>query len=121
MMKTSQKSTLIHFILHILILKEVINMERYIEKMLLAGLGAFTLTKEKAEEMVNYLVEKGEVSKQEQAEFIKKLLEKGKDTRIEIEKIVEKSLANVLDKFNVPTKSDIDALMKKIDGLAKKK
>ncbi|MCK4322281.1 phasin family protein [candidate division WOR-3 bacterium] len=96
-------------------------MERYIEKMLLAGLGAFSLTKEKAEEIVNDLVKRGEVSKKDQPEFVKKLLERGKDTRAEIEAIVEKTITNVLNKLNIPTKSDIDALMKKVDELAKKK
>ena len=51
---------------------------------------------------------------------MKTLLERGKDTRIEIEKIVEKSMTNVLKKFNIPTKSDIDALMKKVEKLTKK-
>ena len=96
-------------------------MKGYIEKMLLAGLGAFSLTKEKAEEIVNDLVKRGEVSKKDQSEFVKKLLERGKDTRTEIEKIVEKTVTSVLKKLNIPTKTDIDALMKKIDNLVKKK
>ena len=96
-------------------------MEGYIEKMLLAGFGAFTLTREKAEKIVNDLVKRGEVAKKDQPEFVKKLLERGKDTRAEIEAMVEKTMTNVLNKLNIPTKSDIDALMKKIDELAKKK
>jgi len=96
-------------------------MERSIEKMLLAGLGAFTLTKEKAEDIVKELVKRGEVAKKDRAEFVEKLLERSKDTRIEIEKIVEKSVMNVLKKLNIPTRSDLNALMKKIDELAKKK
>ena len=96
-------------------------MEGYIEKMLLAGFGAFTLTREKAEKIVNDLVKRGEVAKKDQPEFVKKLLERGKDTRAEIEAMVEKTMTNVLNKLNIPTKSDIDALMKKIDDMAKKK
>lgn len=96
-------------------------MERIIERMLLAGIGAFTLTKQKAEEIVEELVKRGEIAKKDRAEFVKKFLERGKDTRVEIEKIVEKSITNVLSKLNIPTKSDIDALRKKIEGLAKKK
>jgi len=95
-------------------------MKNIIEKMLLASLGAFTITKEKAEKIVEEFVKRGEVAKKDKAGYINKLLERGKDARIEIEKIVEKSMTNVLNKLNIPTKSDIDALMKKIEGLKKK-
>jgi len=95
-------------------------MKNIIEKMLLASLGAFTITKEKAEKIVEEFVKRGEVAKKDKAGYINKLLERGKDARIEIEKIVEKSMMNVLNKLNIPTKSDIDAFMKKIEGLKKK-
>ena len=95
-------------------------MENMIERMLLAGAGVLALTREKAEEIVDDLVKRGEVAKKDQAKFLKELLKRGKNTRVEIEKIVEKSMTNVLNKFNIPTKSDIDALMKKIESLKKK-
>ena len=96
-------------------------MENIIEKMLLASLGALALTKEKAEKIVEEFVKRGEVAKKDKAGYINRLLERGKYARIEIEKIVEKSMTNVLNKLNIPAKSDIDALMKKIEALAKKK
>lgn len=96
-------------------------MEGLIEKILLAGLGGLTITREKAEEIVADLVKKGEVARNDQSEFVNRLLEKGENTRTEIEKVVEKSIAKVLDRLNIPTKSDIDALVKKIDELARKK
>ncbi|MCK4330301.1 phasin family protein [candidate division WOR-3 bacterium] len=95
-------------------------MEGLIERLFLTGLGVFTLTKEKAEKIVGDLVKRGEVAKKDQPEFVKRLLERGKASRTEIEKIVEKTVTNVLDKLNVPTKYDIDALMKKIEELTKK-
>ena len=95
-------------------------MEGLIERLFLTCLGVFTLTKEKAEKIVGDLVKRGEVAKKDQPEFVKRLLERGKASRTEIEKIVEKTVTNVLDKLNVPTKSDIDALMKKIEELTKK-
>jgi poly(hydroxyalkanoate) granule-associated protein len=95
-------------------------MENIIEKMLLASLGVLTITKEKTEKIVEEFVKRGEIAKKDKAGYINKLFERGKDARIEIEKIVEKSMTNVLNKLNIPTKSDIDALMKKIEGLKKK-
>ena len=96
-------------------------MKGFIENMLLAGLGGLTITREKAEEIVADLVKKGEVARNDQSEFVNRLLEKGENTRTEIEKLFEKSMAKVLDRLNIPTKSDIDVLVKKIDELARKK
>jgi polyhydroxyalkanoate synthesis regulator phasin len=96
-------------------------MKGYIEKILLAGIGACALTKEKAEKIVDDLVKKGKVTKKDHAELVKELLEKGKDTRAEFEAIVEKTVTSALKKLNIPAKSDIDALMKKIDNMTKKK
>ena len=96
-------------------------MDKTIETLLNAGFGAIAITKEKAENLVEELVQKGKVAKKDQPEFVKKLLKKGKEGRAEIEKIVEKSMTRVLNKLNIPTKSDIDALMKKIERLGKEK
>jgi poly(hydroxyalkanoate) granule-associated protein len=87
-------------------------MENVIERMLLAGAGVIALTKEKAEEIVDDLIKRGKVAKNDKEKFVKKFLKRGKDTKVEIEKIVEKSMTNVLNKLNIPTKTDIDALMK---------
>lgn len=95
-------------------------MNEFIERLINAGFGAIAITKEKAEKIVEELVKKGEVTKKDKPEFVKNLVEKGKEGRAEIEKLVEKSMTNVLNKLNIPTKSDIDALMKKIDRLGKK-
>lgn len=52
-------------------------MENIIEKMLLASLGALSLTKEKAEKIVEEFVKRGEVAKKDKAGYINRLLEKG--------------------------------------------
>ncbi len=95
-------------------------MEEIIEKIILAGLGAISITREKAEKIVQDLVQKGEIAKEEQPEFVKKLLERSKLTRKEIEDIIEESVANVLHRMNIPTKSDINALVDRIEALEKK-
>lgn len=95
-------------------------MDKPLERMYLAGLGMLTITKEKAEKMVDELVKKGEIARKDQPDFVKKLIEKGKDTRKEVEKIVEDTTRSVLDKLELSTKRDIEELSKKLDALAKK-
>ncbi len=90
-------------------------MEGLIEKIIMAGLGAISLTREKAEQIVKELVERGEIAKEEQPEVVKKILKKSKARREEIEKLIR----NVLDKMNIPTKSDIKSLNDRIERLEK--
>lgn len=91
-----------------------------IEKALLTGLGVLSITREKAEDVVNELIEKGEIKKEKQSELIDRLLEKGKETRGEIEKTVEKTIHNVLERMDIPSRSDIESLEKRIKKLEKK-
>jgi polyhydroxyalkanoate synthesis regulator phasin len=95
-------------------------MEGPIEKAFLMGLGLLDLTREKAEKIVEELVKKGEVAKEKQPDFVKRLLERSKAGRTEVEKIVENAVSNVVKKLDVPTRSAIDTLSKKIDELGKK-
>lgn len=94
--------------------------EKYIEKLMLAGLGAIIITKEKAEKIVDELVKKGEVAKKKGPDVVQTILEKGKDARNEIEKIIEKSVMKIHKRLNIPTRDDLEKLSKRIAILEKK-
>ncbi|OYD13864.1 hypothetical protein CH333_09635 [candidate division WOR-3 bacterium JGI_Cruoil_03_44_89] len=91
-----------------------------IEKAFLMGLGSLSLARERAEKTIEELVKKGESAKEKRPEFVKRLLDRGKASRAEIKEIAEKTVTKVMGKLNVPTKTDIDAFMKKIEKLTKK-
>ncbi len=91
-------------------------MSDLIKKTILAGLGALSLTREKAEEITKDLIKRGEVSKIEEAKFIKDLMKRAEKSRVEIEKIIEKTLI----KLNVPTRKEFDVLRTKINKLSRK-
>lgn len=95
-------------------------MESLFEKAFLAGLGLLDLTREKAEKIVEELVKKGEVAKEKQPEFVKRLLERTEKGRKEIEKIVEDATTKVMKKIDIPSRSDIEKLTKKIEELKKR-
>jgi polyhydroxyalkanoate synthesis regulator phasin len=90
------------------------------EKAFLAALGAFELTREKVEQLVDELVKKGEVTKEERAEFVRKLTEKTSKFRTELETKIEDGIARAVDRMKVATKSDLDELQKRIDELSQK-
>ena len=95
-------------------------MESLFEKAFLAGLGLLDLTREKAEKIVEELVKKGEVAKEKQPDFVKILLERTEKGRKEIEKIVEDATTKVMKKIDIPRRSDIEKLTKKIEELKKR-
>jgi len=95
-------------------------MEGLIEKIILAGFGVLSVTKENAAKIVEELVKKGTIAKEEQPDLARELLEKGNAIRKEIEDIIEKSITDILDKMNIPTKSDINTIIKRIEKIDKK-
>lgn len=95
-------------------------MERAFEKAFLACLGLLDLTREKAEKIVEELIKKGEIVKEKQSDSVEKLLERVKKGRSEIEKIVENATTKVMKKLDIPAKSDIERLIKKMGELEKK-
>ncbi len=88
-----------------------------IRKTLLIGVGLAAITKDKIDEHVKELVEKGKITEGEAKTLAQEILEKSdqarKDFQDKVEKAVEKSLA----KLNVATKNDIDALTARITTL----
>ena len=59
-----------------------------LDKIFLAGLGAMTLTKEKAEEIFDEYVEKGKAKREEKSGFVKDLLDRDEKSRADLEKII---------------------------------
>jgi len=89
------------------------------KKGVLMGLGALTITKEKAEQIVDELVKKGELAKDERSKAIQDLLKKvDEQEKILIDK-VSAEVNKTIEKLGVPTKKDLERLEKKIDELKK--
>ena len=84
------------------------------------GLGALVMTKEKAEEVVNELVKKGEVGQEEGKELINDLIEKGEKGKKEIEDKIEKTVKSVIEKLDISAKKEVEELKSEIEELKKK-
>ncbi len=86
-----------------------------IKKTLLTGIGLAVVTKDKAENLVKDLVEKGELTENEGKDFISSILAKSEQAKKDLEERVETIVNKVLGTMNVATKADIERLEKKID------
>ena len=89
-------------------------------KVLLAGIGAVALAQEEIEKFIGQLIERGEIAEKDGKKLLKEVRDKRKKGTEKAEDEVTKRVETVLDRMNVPSKSDIDALSKKISELSKK-
>lgn len=90
-----------------------------LDKIMLAGLGAVTMTQEKAEKLFDNYVEKGKDVKASRSGFVKEVMESAEKTRKELEKIVSEQVKKTVDSMQLATKEDIIRLEGKIDALIK--
>jgi polyhydroxyalkanoate synthesis regulator phasin len=86
-------------------------------KMLLASIGAVALVQEEAEVFIHKLIEKGEITEKDGVGILKDFREKRKK---KAEEELDKRISSLIERMNVPTKSDINALSEKIAELAEK-
>lgn len=89
-------------------------------KVLLAGIGAVALAQEEIEDFVNKLVERGEIAEKDGKKLLREVMERRKKETDKAEDELAKRVEDVLDRMNVPTKSDIEVLSEKITALSKK-
>lgn len=89
-------------------------------KVLLAGIGAVALAQEEIEDFVNKLVERGEIAEKDGKKLVREVMERRKKETDKAEDEIAKRVEDVLDRMNVPTKSDIEVLSEKITALSKK-
>lgn len=95
-------------------------MKEYIRKMGLLGLGIAVLTKEKAEEIANDLVKKGEINREEGKVLAKDIVTQAEKQSKELTKRIDDHIKKALKKVDFASKDDIKRLEKKIDALSRK-
>lgn len=91
-----------------------------LDKMMLAGLGAISMTRERAEKIFDEYVSRGKLEKDNRTGFIKELMDSADKNREEFEKLVSKQVREAMERMNLPTRDDILRLEQKIDKLSKK-
>lgn len=77
------------------------------EKSINLGLGLFAYSREKIEEMVEELVNKGEIEKKDARQFAGELVNKGQEQRAELKKIIKGEVEEALKQMNIARKEDL--------------
>lgn len=92
-------------------------MKKLLKKSLLIGMGVFSLTREKAEKLVQELEEKGEVSSDEAKEFVNELVDRGQQERSALNKAVASELDRLKNMTGLVTKKDLAGLEERLQKL----
>lgn len=87
------------------------------KKLFNLGLGAMVVTKEKAEEVINQMVEEGKIAEGQGKEIIDQLVERGQQQNKNLEEKISKAVEKAITELNLATKEDINNLSKEIDQI----
>jgi polyhydroxyalkanoate synthesis regulator phasin len=88
-----------------------------LRKVVLASMGAVAVVQDEAEELIDKLVERGDIAREEGRKLMQDMMAKRRE---KVEGQFDARVEGALDKMNVPTKSDLKAVEKKLDELNKK-
>jgi poly(hydroxyalkanoate) granule-associated protein len=91
----------------------------FVKKSMLIGVGLATLTREKVEQTINELIEKGEMSEKEGKDAVDDLMKKSKEVTKGLTEKVEKTVTDTLNKLNIPTRKEFAELKEKIKQMEK--
>ena len=88
-----------------------------LRKVLLASIGAVAVAQDEAEDLVNKLVDRGEIAREEGRKLVEDMMAKRRE---KVQAQFDGRVESALDKMNVPTKADLRAVEKKLDELNSK-
>ena len=90
-----------------------------LRKLGLLGIGAVAITEEKVREVVNELVEKGEMNKEEGKTLVHEILTEKTKQMQELEEKISGDVQNAIGKSKIASKDDVSRLEDKITELEK--
>lgn len=91
-----------------------------IEKTVLAGIGALALSQKKAEELVEEMKNKLNITEEEGRSLLENFKAAVEENRKKLEDVAREEVEKNLSRIGVVSQSDFDALKKKVTSLEKK-
>jgi polyhydroxyalkanoate synthesis regulator phasin len=88
-----------------------------LRKVLLASIGAVALAQDEAEDLINRLVERGEIAREEGRKLVDDMMAKRQE-RVQAQ--FDGRIDAALGRMNVPSKADLKAVENKLDELNQK-
>lgn len=90
------------------------------KKMIYFGLGALTLTREKAEKVFSEMVEKGEMNRDEAKQWVDDVIKRGEEEKTEFRAAIRKEIEQIRSDFPLVTKADLEAIEARLAAIESK-
>lgn len=90
------------------------------KKMIYFGLGALTLTRERAEKVFSEMVEKGEMNRDEARQWVDDVIKRGEEEKVEFRSAIRKELEQIRNDFPLVTKADLEAIEARLAAIESK-
>lgn len=81
-----------------------------LDRLMLAGLGALSMTRERAEKMFDEYVSRGEAERQARGGFVREVMESAERTRSELERLVSEQVRQTVKNLQVATQEDVQRI-----------
>jgi polyhydroxyalkanoate synthesis regulator phasin len=91
-------------------------MKDFLKKGFYLGVGAFTLTKEKIEQVVDDLVHRGEEDNKDRADLVEEFMKRAQEFEQELTEKIKKIIQN----YGFASKKEVEQLKNRIEELEKK-
>lgn len=91
-----------------------------LRKLTVLGLGLLDLTEERARELADELIKRGEAREDKASQVAKDLLARGEEARKNLQRHVEKGVERVLAKAHLAAAKDLEAIERRVAELEKK-
>jgi polyhydroxyalkanoate synthesis regulator phasin len=78
-----------------------------LDKMMLAGLGALSMTRERAEQMFDDYVSRGRAERDGRSGFVKEMMDSADRTRREFERLISDQVRQTMKSLQVATQEDV--------------
>lgn len=90
-----------------------------VEKTLLTGIGAVALTQKKAEELIDDLKKRMNLTEEEGKNLLEKLREAAKENQNKLEHMAQDEVKKACERIGVVTAEDFEKLQRKVEQLEK--
>jgi polyhydroxyalkanoate synthesis regulator phasin len=92
-----------------------------LDKMMMASLGAISMTRERAEKIFDEYVSRGQAEKDNRTGFVKEVMDSADKTRSELEKMISEQVQKTVTSLHLAAKEDIERIEQKLDQLLQQK
>ncbi len=96
-------------------------MSETLDKIMAAGLGALSMTRERAEQLFDEAVKRGKEVQANREKFVTQMVDSAKQARASLDEMVRKQVQAAMTSLNLPTREDLVRIEAKLDQLLGKK